>query len=249
MTIIIGASAEPAAPNPLSQADVDFPHPASVPADQRVLSTEQIIELLGHELALVRSFAIEQVANDSLPELIEALVPLLRDEDDAVAAEAVAVLDKERYHAATEAVRTAFAESKGARTVALAGALATLAPDTLLEAVQAKGRIDTEAYGAVLSALAITASEPVIRFFDKALNRSGALTAERRSALFTAVLLAGDPALATRVLTKAVSDSKQEEPESASFPSRVALGTIAGIPLASTRTEAGDELFKQVRAQ
>ncbi|MEL7372806.1 MAG: hypothetical protein AAFN74_28040, partial [Myxococcota bacterium] len=30
---------------------------------------------------------------------------------------------------------------------------------------------------------------------------------------------------------------------------RVALGTIAGIPLASTRTEAGDELFKQVRAQ
>ncbi len=247
MTIIIGAGAEPSTPNPLPTVDADLPHPASVPAARPTLDDDRVIALLTADHALVRDFAVEQVAHRAKPELLQALISRITDEDDAVAIEAVTLLDRERYEPATEPLLDAFQTSTGNRTVALAGALATLAPERLLEAVQAKGRLDDRSYGAVASALAITGSEPVRLFLGKALNRSGALNPERRSALYTAVLLSGDPALTTRVLTKAVDDSKQEEPKDASFPSRAAMGTLAGLPLPATRTEAGPDLLKHAR--
>ena len=247
MTIIIGAGPEPAAPNPLPTVDPDLPHPASVPAGHFMIDEARITELLTHDHPLVRDFAVEQVARRPDPKLLEALTARIQDEDDSVAVEAIAVLDRERFAPAADAMLAAFASANSARTVALAGALATIAPTRLLEAVQARGRLDHQSYGAVASALAITATEPVRVFLDKALNRSGALNPERKGALYTAVMLSGEPALTTRVLTKAVDDSKQEEPKDASFPSRAAMGTLAGLPLAATRSEAGPDLLKHTR--
>ena len=248
MTIIIGAGPEPAAPNPLPTPEVDLPHPASVPAARRLLDDDQIIALLDHDHALVRDFAVEQASQSPNAAVLDALATRLTDEDEGIAVQAVSILDREKHEAATDALLDAFATSTGGRTVALAGALSSMAPDRLLEAVQAKGRLDDRAYASVASALAITGTEPVRAFLDKAMNRSGALKPGRRGALYTAVLLSGDPALTTRVLTKAIDDSKQEEPEDSSFPSRAALGTVAGLPIGVTRSDAGEEVFKRTRA-
>ena len=218
------------------------PHPFR--GNRRLLDDDRLKALLNHVHPLVRGFAVEQISRHAEPHLLEALLGRFDDSDDSVALEAVAVIDHERYQAAAEPLLAAFAEAKGSRAVAFAGALATIAPGRLLEAVQAKGRLDDEAYRGVASALALTEAEPVRRFLDKALNRSGALNGERRGALYTAVLLSGDVALTNRVLSQAIDDSKREQPKDASFPSRAALSTLAGLPLSASRNEAGEELLK-----
>ncbi len=247
MTIIIGAGPEPAAPNPLPTADVDLPPPASVPENHRLLNDAQLTNLLTHDHPLVRAFAIEQVSTHPTPERLRMLISRFSDEDEGVAVEAITTVDRERFEPATDALLEAFATATGHRTAALAGALAMLAPERLLEAVQARGRLDDRAYRSVASALALTGTEPVRRFLDKALNRSGALAPDRKSALYTAVLLSGDVPLTTRVLTKAVDDSKQEAPDDSMYPSRAAMATIAGLPATAARSDPSGDILKHSR--
>ena len=245
---IIGAkNDEEAGEKVLPQIDADLPHPNGAPANKLVLEDERILELLGHDNAIVRTFAIEQVASRDDDRLLSAVAERVNDEDPMVAMEAIGLLERREEKSAVETMKARFADAKGDLAAALASALGQLAPETLLEAVKARGRMDGEAYAATATALAIIGSPEVVEFLDKALNRAGALSPERRGALYGSALLSGDRALAGRVLGYAIDDSKKDEPENASFPTRAALCVLTGVPIPYSRREAGLELLDMAR--
>ncbi|MEQ8274768.1 MAG: SEC-C metal-binding domain-containing protein [Deltaproteobacteria bacterium] len=244
---IIGANNDEAAANVLPEPDADLPHPNGAPENRFVLEADRIRELLDHDNPIVRTFAIEQIGVRGDDDLVEAAIAKVADEDPLVAMEAIGLLERKNAKGAVDAMKKRFEEATGDLAAQLASALGHLAPDTLLEAVRARGRLDGEAYAATATALAIIGSDEVVAFLDKALNRAGALSPDRRGALYGAALLSGNQGLAGRVIGNAIGDSKEDEPENASFPTRAALCVVTGVPIPYSRKEAGLELLDMAR--
>lgn len=245
---IIGASRGAEQPSsPLEAIDVDLPPPGTAPAGKVPLGDELVRGLLAHPSHLVRSYALEQASQRPGDEWSAAIAPLIADSDPGVAADAIHLLAERKYKPGVDAIVERF--QNGARELAAyaATALGILAPERLLEAVKQRGRLDDEAYAATAVALAEIASPEVIEFLDKALNRAGALSPERRGALFGACLLSGSPELANRVISQAIEDSKRDEQEGGVFPSRQAFAAVSGVPSPYASKGAGLELFDQTR--
>lgn len=233
--------------SPLPKVEVSFPQPGALPANAAVFTDEQVKALLHHENGVVRGFAVEQAAQREGEEWSRALMEKVADADEVVASDAIHALEVRKYQGAAEVIGERFANGSTRLVVSAARALGELAPEKLLELVRARGRLEDEAYGATATAVACIGSSEVVEYLDKALNRSGALSPERRGALFGAALLSGSTALANRVIVMALADSKKEEPEGASFPSRGALSAIAGMPLSMSTKAAGLELYDFAR--
>jgi hypothetical protein len=235
--------------SPLPKVEVSFPQPGALPANAAVFSDDQVRAMLHHENSIVRGYAVEQAAlrEGEGEEWNRALIEKVNDSDDVVAADAIHALETRKYKAAAEAIAERFANGSTRIVISAARALGELSPERLLELVRARGRLEDEAYGATATAVACIGSNEVVDYLDKALNRSGALSPERRGALFGAALLSGSTALANRVIMLGLADSKKEEPEGASFPSRGALSAIAGMPLSMSRKQSGLELYDFAR--
>lgn len=250
MSLIIGASDTTPAPEyekALPEPEVDLPHPASAPPARLVLDNDTLVKLLVHDSPLVRTFAVEQASVRDDPALLDALAARIADEDDLVAVEAVSVLEGKKHASAAEAIEARFMEATGDLAAACASALGQLAPERLLEAVQKRRRLDDEGFAAVATSIALMASEKTHDFLNRALNRAGVLNPERRGALYSAALLSGDPALAGRVIGVGIDDSKKDEPDGGSYPSRAAFAVLSGLPTSYSRAEAGLEVFDHAR--
>jgi hypothetical protein len=250
MTIIIGAgSSAPTETSPLPPPPADLPHPGSAKEAHRFFDAAKIAELLRHESSLVRAYALEQSVHCEDASLVPALLACLNDEDATVAMEATGVLAAKKEKQAIPTMLERFKTASGELAAGLASALGQLAPEQLLGAVKARGRLDDEAYAATATALAIIGSGEVIEFLDKALSRAAALPPERRSALYGSALLSGHPGLGARVLSQAIDDSAQKEQPGASFPSRAALAVVAGVPMPYSAQVAGVELYDHAREE
>jgi hypothetical protein len=244
---IIGAKAPTTEAFALPRAEVDLPSPASAPAGRLLFDHTAIEKLLVHPSPIVRTFGLEQIALRLDEDFDEAVLRLLDDEDPEVLVEAIAILSRRKCARAVDAFARIFEKSFGEVAASAATALGRLDPARLLTLVKAKGRLDDEAYAATATALATVGSPEVIEFLDRALNRAGALSPERRGTLYGASLLSGNVELASRILTLAIADSERAEPEGSAFPTRAALGAMAGVPLGATGRGAGLELFDHAR--
>lgn len=251
MAIPIIGSSRPALEGettPLPAIPRDFPPPGSAPPSKRALEDDRIEGLLRHENAFVRAYGVEQASRLEGEEWSQAILSLVSDPDEAVASDAIHAMELRKYRPAIDAILERFRTASRDLVAVSASALGELAPERLLEAVRSRGRLDDEGYAATATALACIASSEVVEFLEKALNRAGALTPERRGALYGAALLSGNPELSSRVIGLALDDSKSEEPEGASYPTRSALAAIAGAPLPYSRRAAGLEMYDIARA-
>ncbi len=247
ITIIgAGPSAEKAE-DVLPRAEVDLPNPASVPENHRLLDRARLTSLLSHERPLIRTYALEQIARREGEDWEDALIGASADVDPLVSAEAIAILGQRKSTKAIEPIAKRFETGSGELAAVAASALGQIAPERLLEVMKLRGRLDDEAYAATATSIAIIPSPEVIEFLSKALNRAGALSPERRGTLYGAALLSGNVELSARVIGLAITDSQEEEPEGSAFPTRAALGGIAGVPMQLTARPAGLELFDQSR--
>lgn len=244
---IIGARAADRPDKALSEPDIDLPPPGTAPGANRLFEGERLKALLTSEDVLVRSFAVEQIAARGDRALAEALIPVVHDAHPLVAVEAISAVETHRLSAAVDDLRRRFIEAQGPVASACASALGQLDVEALFAAVKTRGRLDDEAYAATATALAIRTSPEVRTFLDRALDRSGVLSPERRGTLFGAVLLTGEVALIRRVLGTAVSDSSQTESPDETFPSRAAFAMVAGLPLDAARQEVGLEVYDHTR--
>lgn len=231
----------------LPEPAVDLPEPDSAAPAHWVLTPEVVAGLLDHPEASVRAYALERAEGRLSPPLTEALLARLDDEDDLVFGHVVSILAEHRAAGAADRVQARFEQAQGRRAAALGATLGRLAPERLFEATKSRGRLDDDAFPSVMTALAVVATDEVRRFFEKALSRARMQSPDRRRALYTAILILGDPKLAGRVLGEAVGDSNAEAPEGSTYPTRAALGAVAGLPLLETRIDRGEALFEQAR--
>jgi HEAT repeat protein len=246
---IIGQKREPEEEkSPLPPIEVHLPQPGTALEGKRPLSDEKIRALLAHSSSLLRSYAVEQAMHLPGDAWSEALLPLVSDPESRVASDAIHALEERKYKGAVDAIVARFTSDSHEVAAAAASALGELAPERLLEAVKNRKRLDDEAYAATAIALACIGSAEVADFLDKALNRAGALSPERRGALYGACLLAGSADLASRVVSLALEDSKHEEPEGATFPTRSAFAAVAALPIPYSRRPAGLDVFDHARA-
>jgi hypothetical protein len=234
--------------SPLPPIDAHFPPPGTAPEGKHPLSDDQIRTLLRHPSSLVRSYAVEQAIERPGDGWNEALLPMVSDPDARVASDAIRAMEERKVTAAVDAIVERFSTGSHEVAAVAAGALGDLAPEKLLDAVKQRKRLDDEAYAATAIALACIGSDEVADFLDKALNRAGALAPERRGALYGACLLAGSTELASRIVSLAVEDSKHDEPEGATYPTRSAFAAVAGLPLPYSRKAAGLEVFDHARS-
>src|SRR5688572_32210314 len=105
-----GAGAEKS-PALLPQAEVDLPHPGSAPENHRLLDRERIMKLLSHETAMVRTFALEQIARRESEDWEEVLIGLVADQDPMVSTEAIAILGRRKSKNAVDAIVKRFETS------------------------------------------------------------------------------------------------------------------------------------------
>ena len=244
---IIGAQATDRPDKALPEPDADLPPPGTAPESHRLLSPDLLKGLLTSPDPLVRGFAVEQITARRDEELAKTLIPVVHDADAAVAVEAISAVEGHRLSVAVDDLRRRFAEARGPVAAASAAALGRIDPEALLAAVKERGRLDDEAYATTATALAISGPPEVRAFLDRALDRAGVLSPERRSALFGAALLTGDVALIRRVIGSAVDDSKEAEPPGGSFPSRTAFALIANLPVDAARQDVGLEVYDHAR--
>jgi hypothetical protein len=247
MSLIIGASSTPAPTPGLPEPEVALPHPGAAPEAHRVLDTAALVALMQSESPLVRTFAVEQATLRDDPALLDAVAARVLEDDELVAMEAVSVLTHHRYKAGADAVAERFLRSGGELAAVCASALGDLAPERLLDAARSRGRMDDETFAGVATALGIIGTEDAVAYLDKALNRAGAVSPDRRGALYGAALLSGNERLAGRVLSLALADSAKDEPDNASFPPRAALVVLSGLPTQYSRQDAGLEVFDHAR--
>ncbi len=231
----------------LPQAEVELPRPESAPAGSYLLDEQHLTELLKHEDPLVRAYAVEQIGTRKLQSMAKELVDRIWDEDEVVATQAISVVDDLKHTEAVPALKERFLESQGAIAAACGTAIGRLAPETLLEAVQNRRRLDTEAYAAVTTSLATIDADEVRGFFKKAISRAKLLPPDRRGTLFGAGLLTGDASICKRLVGDAVGDSNAEAPPNTSFPTRAALCAVAALPVEYSRVEKGLEVYDQAR--
>jgi hypothetical protein len=246
---IIGAARQPEKePSPLKEIDADLPPPKTAPPGKRPIGEELVRKLLHDPRAVVRTYAIEQALHFEDAGWIEQIIPLIDDTDGRVATDAIHAMEIKKHKGAVDAIARRFMDGPTEVVAVAASALGELAPDRLLESFKQRKRLDDEGYAATASAIACIGSPEVVDFLDKAMNRSGVLAPERRGALYGAALLSGSPELSSRVIGLALVDSKNDEPEGASYPTRSALAAVAGAPLPFSRKAAGLELYDHVRA-
>lgn len=244
---IIGQSTTASSPLP-DIPDADAPPPGTLPENTPCLAEDLVRFCLSHPEPLVRSFGVDQaqavLGDDALP----LIAPLVADDHGLVASVAMDVLARGGHEAAIPALKKRFLGNRDATGRAAAEALGKLAPDTLLGALQEAGRLDDRTYAQAISSLSLNPSDETEAFFAKALDRSGAMSPERRSALFGAVLLSGRPALCRRVIARAIEESeKKEEKAGTAYPARMALAAGVVLDVVLARHEHGPGLFDELR--
>ncbi|MFO0727693.1 MAG: hypothetical protein U1E65_28195 [Myxococcota bacterium] len=245
MAIILTGQTEAPA-EPLPRAEVDLPRPDSAPAATPALSAADLARLAQSDQVLLRSFVAERIVRSVDPKAMTELALQLLGDKDARIRSMVLEVAAELGGAALEPVSAILKNEGGSLAGAAARALGRLDGARLLADIKARARLDDAAYGPALSALAILDGADAGDYLDKSMNRAGALTPERRAGLYSAVLLSGRTELAARVIGAAVSDSRGEEPPDGVFPTRIALGALAGIEVGLAAKSAGETLWKEL---
>ncbi len=242
MSLLVGPDGAPIrSSEPLEQPDVRLPPASEAPETTYAMSDDEVGSLLEHDHVLVRQYAVEQVAHRRLAAV--DLEPRLED-DSMVAAQAARALETLEVSSAVPAVERALARAKGGLAAVLAGTLGALAPERLLPALKAKGRLDDETFIGGVGALAVAGTEPAHAYLGRSLNRAALQSPERRTALYAAALLSGAPELVRRVLDQAIDESLREAPpDGTSHPARAALASVTGGPRAYALPAAHQELW------
>ena len=243
---IIGET-KPSPKKTLPSPPTDLPSPEEFPALAEIIEDEHLERLLTHENVLVRHFALEQLNTRKDEKWNPAIVQMLADTDESLAAEATSLIEDRKISAAIDLLLERFENASGELGERAASALGTLAPEKLLPAIQARGRMDNETYNGAIIALSLTESADAESYLDKALNRAGAQKPERKISLFNAALLSGRSRVVGRVLDTAISDTKENEPEDGTYPSRVALADFAMLPRRLTAEAEGLEVYDYAR--
>jgi len=225
----------------LPRAEVDLPPPASAPANQPVRDREGWAHLADHPVAMMKGVLLEHIARSAEPKAwIDVLMKMAADSGGPVAERAIAVLGELGHAPAADLAEKRFRESDGELAAAAATALGRMSAPRLLEAVKARSRLDDIAYVQTVSALARSENAEALDWLGKSLNRAGALTPERRSALYSAVLLSGRADLCSRVVGMAISDSRDPGTAKEASAARIAMASIAGLPPVMAPVEAGE---------
>lgn len=244
MSLIIGPDGRPLQPEPSAvEPEVDLPRPESAPEDTWALPDERVAALLDHEHLLVRQYAVEQVAHRQWDDPSGLEVRL--DDDPAVSTSAAQTLEALKHQPAADRLVARLAQARDEEAAAISSAIATLAPERLLPALKERGRLDDEAFAGAVTALAISGREDARAYIDRALSRANVVSPDRRSAVYAASLLSGDPRLVGRVLGQALSESTREAPpEGSVHPARAAFAGLAGGPPEYAQNEAHAELWR-----
>ena len=179
--------------------------------------------------------------------MLGALALRVADEVPGVAESAVKALGERSLPVVLDAVEKRFREASGSLAGECARHLARHAPERLVELAKSRARLDDEAFAVTTAELGRSKSQAAIDYLDRSMNRAGTMPGERRSALYAAALLSGDPKLCQRVVGLAVSDSKVDEPEGGTSPARAAVGSVAGLPLQAALRAEGENVLKQLR--
>jgi hypothetical protein len=240
---IIGRSgAEPVVETQLLPTpEVDLPPPDSVPEAKPVLDEQRLAALLEHPHPLVRNFVLERFLHEPDPARhMERIARLIDDPEPSVAVTALRGAAETQHAPALEQIVARFGQASGEVAAQAASALARIAPDRLVEEVKKRSRLDDLAYFQTMTALARSESPGAVEYLGRSMNRAGALPAERRAALYSAVLLGGSSELSARVVSLAVSDSRSNEGPT---PARVALASIGSLPPSMARVESADTVF------
>jgi hypothetical protein len=228
------------------QAGFSIPDPATAPENTFVLSDQELIEKTRDAHETVRLYAVNASTLRNPDAFREALRPCLKDPSVHVADLAAEFFESSGTSADVESLVHAYREASGPVAASLANALARIAPEELFHAVKQRGRLDDEAYAASTTALATHTTPEIISHFNQSLDRSRALSAERRASLLGAALLSGDEGLCRRVLGLALEESKEKEPEEGAFASRVALAAISGLPWHYGSADQHSEVYDHV---
>lgn len=232
----------------LAEPDLTLlPLPESAPEATPVHARERLIELLTHPEPMVRTFAIGHLQSVDDAAVTEALAARVADAEPGVAESAIKALADKAAASVMSEVEARFQAASGSLAGECARYLARHAPERLIEALKTRSRLDDDAFAVTTAELGRTRSEAAIAYLDRSMNRAGTMPGERRSALYAAALLSGDPKLCQRVIGLAISDSKADEPEGGTSPARAAVGSVAGLPLQASVKSEGEAVLKQLR--
>ncbi len=246
---IIGETPAETREDALPFPEVELPRPESAPEAEPVLDLAALVARVDDPQVLIRAFAVRRLAGMDAPEALEALRRAVADPAGAVARAAIDALREAGDAEAVDAIEARFRGGEGVVVAEAAIALASLAPERLVEAARARSRLDDYGYAITTMALARSAHPEAQAWLSRALDRSGAAGPERRTAVSTAALLAGDPTLSRRVLLSAVADSRGEATEGRVSVARLALAAAAGLPASMAGPEAGPSLFASLRPE
>lgn len=235
------------APSPKAELDrpqIALPGPEEAAAASYLVSPERLEQLLGAEDVMLRGWAIEQLVARPDAGLDARAAEALADEDPYVFSEAVHLAMERPNDTARARAKDLFKEAEGRRAGMLATLLSRIEPEALAPAVREKGRIDDDAFPAVAAGLAVAGGPDAQAFFKRSLGRMQMLSPDRRSALQSAVLLSGDEEACARVLGDAIGDSNSEAPASSSFPTRVAVASLADLGIEDSRIGEGARILE-----
>ncbi len=241
---IIGETrTEDAAPTALPFPDVDLPLPNSAPEATPLQDGAALTAMLQHEHPYMRGYAVRRIGELDDKSVLDALIPLIEDTSVAVARAALDILHDEMHHAAADAVAALFEKADGQVAAQAAITLGSLAPTKLAESLKRRPRLDDQGYALAMMTLARTEDEAGRTLISKAMDRAAALQPMRRTALYTAALLSGEPKLVQRVVGLAISDSRIIEDDPKPSSSRTALAAAAGLPPSMAEIRAGSSLM------
>ena len=231
-------SSEPAR---LPRVELALGSPRDAPPAQPVRDRAGWAALAQHPVPMIRGLLLEHVARSREPApWAEVLLTIATEGQGPLAERALETLGELAYAPAAELAEARFKASEGQVAAAAAVVLGRVDAARLLEATRARPRLDDVAYVQTMSALARSEHEPALDWLGKSLNRAGALSPDRRAALYSAVLLSGRTDLCARVIGLAVSDSRAETAPDQVPPARVALSSIAGLPPMMASPEAAE---------
>ncbi len=229
---IIGQSrVEQPAAERLPRVDIALGSPRDAPAASVVRDRAGWAELARHPVPMIRGLLLEHISRARDPAAWgDVLLTIATEGKGPVAERALQTLGEIAHAPAAELAEQTFKANEGDVAAAAAAALGRIEPARLLEAMRSRARLDDQAYVQTMSALARSEHAPALDWLGKSLNRAGALTPDRRAALYSAVLLSGRTELCARVIGVAISDSRAEPEPGQVPPARVALSSIAGLP-------------------
>ena len=227
--------------------DVDLPHPGTAPEATWVVGYDRLVELLGHDSAIVRAFAVRRLAVVASGDQLEPLLAHIRDPSTPVARAAVDTLAEAGYGPAAEPLAELYREADGPVAMEAAVALGRFDPSRLAQVARERKRLDDTAYSATVMQLARSGHEAGHAFLTRSMDRAGALPPGRRVSLYASAMLSGAKDLVDRALRIAISESR--DGQTAESAARMAVATAAGLPASMADAKAGKALIRTLTSE